>query len=181
MTHFFLCLGVDPASFRGRPLGRLSFWAGLPAGVATDPPAGGEDPLSEESRIFSSDDILIKRQESRRTIREASLRHFQMVTFSIPLCFRLRLFTCGLVLGQKWKLSVNQDLILRTVNRYNCQLDTAVHGSTRVNSRLSQPSKNCYVSKSSWSKSSEQTALHFDSLPELIQSQMLSGLNWSGS
>lgn len=35
-------------------------------GVATDPPAGGEGPLSEESRIFSSDDILNKTTKEKK-------------------------------------------------------------------------------------------------------------------
>lgn len=62
---FFLCLGtegidvaVDKASLRGRPLGRLSVGVGLPVGVAPELQGGGEGPLSEGSRLFSSDDIL---------------------------------------------------------------------------------------------------------------------------
>lgn len=64
-TYFFLCLGtagsgvaVDNASLRGRPRGRLSVGAGLPVGVAPELLGGGEGPLSEGSRLFSSDDIL---------------------------------------------------------------------------------------------------------------------------
>ncbi len=64
-TYFFLCLGtaasgvaVDNASLRGRPRGRLSAGAGLPEGVAPELLGGGEGPLSEGSRLFSSDDIL---------------------------------------------------------------------------------------------------------------------------
>lgn len=64
-TYFFLCLdtdgsggAVDNASLRGRPRGRLSVGAGLPVGVAPELLGGGEGPLSEGSRLFSSDDIL---------------------------------------------------------------------------------------------------------------------------
>ncbi|XP_073705573.1 histone-lysine N-methyltransferase 2C [Garra rufa] len=51
-------VAVDNASLRGRPRGRLSVGAGLPVGVAPELLGGGEGPLSEGSRLFSSDDIL---------------------------------------------------------------------------------------------------------------------------
>lgn len=67
--YFFLDLdagpgrgAVDTASLRGRPRGRLSVEAGLPVGVAPVLPGGGDGPLSEVSRLLSSDDILEQRE-----------------------------------------------------------------------------------------------------------------------
>ncbi len=107
-TYFFLCLGtagsgvaVDNASLRGRPRGRLSVGAGLPVGVAPELLGGGEGPLSEGSRLFSSDDILRERLCTSNILENyiivcynvdwyQKMLHFQE-SFQYSKCFQL----CG--------------------------------------------------------------------------------------
>lgn len=78
-THFLRGLGADAASLRGLPRGRLSWPAGLPLGVVTAPPTDVEGSLSEESTIFSSDDIL---PEEKKQLEGLNVYYYMIITQS---------------------------------------------------------------------------------------------------
>lgn len=143
---------MDPTSFRGRPLGRLSLWAGLPVGVATDPPAVGEGPLSEESRIFSSDDILMEEKERTklflfhqcwRCSYGLNIQHYRTMFILFP--FTLLARSPGSSHFCRSNMKAASEPGFNPGNWFNCHLNAAVQHEGTLTTALSFSSSACLI------------------------------------